>query len=194
MRYFQLALVCFICVATTYGQTGTRVYSGVVVEITKAKKPKRISTKVEITNAFPGGDSAWIRSLENRLNQSIPFKNGAKTGTYIVSVKFLVERDGSLADVVCIDDPGFGMCKKVVEVIRKPQKWSPGKVRSYSTSPVRLYTDTIKYLSAYTLTLKRGQKGCCRKLTLPGGCGTTHASPTTGKLEYPFIFPNLMPG
>ncbi|HUR30249.1 MAG TPA: hypothetical protein VMZ69_02390 [Saprospiraceae bacterium] len=132
MRYILLALVCCICISKTYGQTGTRMYTGVVVEITKAKKPKRISTKVEITSAFPGGDSSWIHSLEEALNKSIPVKSRAKAGKYIVSVRFLIERDGSLADIVCIKDPGYGMCQKVKAAIMKSvlPRWRPGHTQS----------------------------------------------------------------
>jgi hypothetical protein len=128
MRYFQLALLCFICIAKSYGQTGTRHYVGLVVEITKEKRPKKIYTKVEITSpGFPNGDSSWVQSLEESLNQTIPFRNGAKPGKYMVSVRFLIERDGSLTDIVCLKDPGFGMCKQVkVAVIKKfSPRWRP---------------------------------------------------------------------
>jgi hypothetical protein len=141
IRYFQLALICFICVSKTYGQTGTRTYSGVIVEITKEKKSKKIYTKVQLTSVFPGGDSTWIRSLESKLNQSIPFKNGAKAGKYIVSVRFLIERDGSMTDITCLKDPGFGMCEQVKAAVIKsfPRRWgaqtdSSGKVRQYHTT------------------------------------------------------------
>jgi hypothetical protein len=142
MRYFQLVMLCFICLAKSYGQTGTRSYHTVVVEITKEKKPKKISTKVEITSPFPGGDSSWIQSLEEKLNQSIPVKNGAKAGKYIVSVSFLIEKDGSLTDIRCLNDPDFEMCKHVMAAIKRNfpgKRWgtqidSSGKVRQYHTT------------------------------------------------------------
>ena len=128
MKIFQLALLCFICVAKSYGQ--------IVVEITKEKHPKRISTKVEIKSAFPGGDSSWVQSLEKKLNQSIPVNNGAKAGKYIVSVVFIVTKDGSLADILCKSDPGFGMCQQVVTAIKKLQKSPPGEVRPLRKSSI----------------------------------------------------------
>jgi protein TonB len=107
------------------------MYTGIVVEITKEKKPKKIYTKVEITRAFPRGDSSWVQSLEKLLNESIPVKNGAKAGKYIVEVRFLIERDGSLADLVCLKDPGYGMCQQVKGAIHKmfPGGWQPREVR-----------------------------------------------------------------
>jgi len=103
------------------------MYTTAVVEITKEKKPKRISTKVEITRPFSGVDSSWIQSLEDSLNRSIPVKNGAKVGKYIVSVRFLIEKDGSVTDFQCMKDPGFGMCQQVVAAIIKKvsPRWRP---------------------------------------------------------------------
>jgi periplasmic protein TonB len=137
MRYFQLVLLCFICVAKSYGQTDARSYHTVVVEITKEKKPKRISTKVEIKSpTFPGGDSSLAQALEDDLNRTISIKNKAKAGKYIVSVKFLLERDGSVSDIHCINDPGFGMCEKVIGVMKRKLRWNwrpsvDTKVREY---------------------------------------------------------------
>ena len=140
MIYIQLALLCFICVAKSYSQTCTRSYHTVLVEITKEKKPKRVYTKVELTQpAFLDGDSSWIQSLQDSLNRSLSVRNKVKAGTYIVSVRFLIEKDGSISDMVCLKDPGFEMCKQVKAALRKKFKWGPqvdsfGKVRRYHTT------------------------------------------------------------
>jgi len=122
-----------------YAQTATKSYGRVDVEITKEKKPKMIYTKVEIKSAFRGGDSSWIQSLEKTLNQSIQYKNGAKAGKYIVSVAFVVDKEGNISDVRCINDPvGFGMEEQVLRAIKKKATWFPSSqgvpVRSYRTS------------------------------------------------------------
>jgi hypothetical protein len=75
---------------------------------------------VEIKSAFPGGDSSWVQSIEKSINQSISYKNGAKKGKYIVSVAFVVAKDGSLSDIRCVNDPvGFGMEAVVIRVLKK---------------------------------------------------------------------------
>ncbi len=125
MRILQLALVCFICAAKSNGQKVANSYGEIVVEITKEKNPKKIYTKVEIVSAFPGGDSAWIKSLEGNLNRSIPFRNGAKKGKYIVSAAFIMSKDGSISDVRCLSNPGFGMCEEVLRALKKNPKWFP---------------------------------------------------------------------
>jgi hypothetical protein len=132
MRNFQLALLCFICVAKSYGQTVTNTCCRINVVITKEKKPKKIYTKVEIKSAFPGGDSSWAQSFENNLNQSIRIDRRAKKGRYVVSVQFVVAKDSSLADIRCLNDPGFGMAQEVIRALKKYPVWRPG---SY---PVRL--------------------------------------------------------
>jgi hypothetical protein len=127
MKYSQLALLCLICVSNSYGQIGTRSYHTAIVKITKEKKPKRIFTKVEITpSTFSVGDSL-VRAIEADLSRALSIKNKAKAGKYIASIKFLVERDGSVADIQCLNDPGFGMCVKVVEVMRRRLRgnWRP---------------------------------------------------------------------
>jgi hypothetical protein len=135
MRNFQLALLCFICIAKSYSQTATRSYGKIVVEITKEKKPKKIYTKVEIKSAFTGGDSSWMQSIEKRLNQSIQLDRGAKKGKYFVSVQFVVNKDSSLSDIRCLNDPGFGMCREVLRVIKKSQPWRPAR-RTYPVRPL----------------------------------------------------------
>lgn len=139
MRYSLIATVFFICVAESFGQTATGRYGRIDVEITKEKKPRKIHAKVEITSAFIGGDSSWVQSIEASINQSIKYKNGAKPGKYIVSVQFVVDKEGDIADIRCVNDPvGFGMEEQVLRAIKKKPKWFPSSqgvpVRSYRTS------------------------------------------------------------
>jgi hypothetical protein len=128
MKSFQLILLCFVCVAKSYGQGGGRI----VVEITKGKH-KTYTTKV-IESVIPRADSSWVQSLVKNINESIPDKNRAKKGKYICSVNFIIDKEGHISDVECVNNPGFGMCNAVVRVIKKSGKWVTGKgntVRPY---------------------------------------------------------------
>jgi protein TonB len=85
----------------------------------------------------------WIDHLRNNLQHPIEkaAKKGMKAGTYAVQVKFLVEKDGSINDVQALNDPGYGLAKAAIKVIRTGPKWSPGSisgkiVRSYHTQPI----------------------------------------------------------
>lgn len=116
-----------------YGQTVSKNHYGrIEVTFTKEKRAKKISTHVEIKYAFPGGDSAWVRSVKESIDQSMAAGKRVKKGTYMVSAKFIISRDGSLSDVVCESDPGFGMCEAVLRAIKRSKKWTaaePVKVK-----------------------------------------------------------------
>lgn len=137
MRNSLIVIVCFICVSKSFGQTAAGKYGRIDVEITKEKKPKKIYAKVEIKSAFTGGDSSWVQSIEESLNHSLKFKNGAKPGKYTVSVLFIAAKDSSLAEVSCLNDPGFGMGAEVVRAVKKGRTpWTPApaggaRVREY---------------------------------------------------------------
>lgn len=85
----------------------------------------------------------WIDHLRKDLQSPIEkaARKGMKPGTYTVQVKFLVERDGSINDVQALNDPGYGLAKAAVKVIKTGPKWTPGvvngkTVRSYHTQPI----------------------------------------------------------
>ena len=111
-----------------------------VVEEPK-EDPNQIFTKVEIEASVD--QKQWIRHLQTQLQRYIEdaASNGMDPGTYTVQVRFLVEKDGSIADVQSLNDPGFGLGKAAVDVVKKGPKWNPGiqngkQVRSYHTQPI----------------------------------------------------------
>jgi protein TonB len=111
-----------------------------VVEEPK-EDPNQIFTKVEIEASVD--QKQWIRHLQTQLQRYIEdaASNGMDPGTYTVQVKFLVEKDGSIADVQALNDPGFGLGKAAVDVVKKGPRWNPGiqngkQVRSYHTQPI----------------------------------------------------------
>jgi len=111
-----------------------------VVEEPKVDE-NQVFTKVEIEASVD--PKAWSRWLTTQLQRYIEdaASAGMEPGTYTVQVKFLVERDGSITDVQALNDPGFGLAKAAVDVVRKGPKWNPGiqngkQVRSYHTQPI----------------------------------------------------------
>lgn len=85
----------------------------------------------------------WKRHLESQLQRYIEdaASQGMAPGQYTVQVRFLVERDGQITDVTSLNDPGYGLGKGAVDVVKKGPRWSPGeqngrKVRSYHTQPI----------------------------------------------------------
>ena len=111
-----------------------------VVEAPKIDE-NEIFQKVEIEAKVD--PKLWKRHLESQLQRYIEdaASQGMSPGQYTVQVRFLVERDGSIADVQSLNDPGYGLSKGAVEVVKRGPKWSPGeqngrKVRSYHTQPI----------------------------------------------------------
>jgi len=98
-------------------------------------------TKVEVEASVDR--QQWIDHLTKNLQPIIEkaAKKGMKAGTYTVNVRFLVERDGSINYVEALNDPGYGLAKGAVKVLKTGPKWKPGEqngkvVRSYHTQPI----------------------------------------------------------
>ena len=108
-------------------------------ELSKTKDS--VVEKVEVEASV--GRQEWITHLQQTLGPVIlhAAKKGMKVGTYVVNVRFLVEKDGSINDVVAINDPGYGLAKGAVKAVKTGPVWSPGSikgrpVRSYHTQPI----------------------------------------------------------
>jgi protein TonB len=115
--------------------------TGVVEAPKPVEDENKIFEKVEIEASV--NMSQWRRHLENQLQRYIEdaANSGMAPGQYTVSVRFLVEKDGSITDVKALNDPGYGLAKGAEEVVKRGPKWSPGeqngrKVRSYHTQPI----------------------------------------------------------
>lgn len=108
------------------------------------KKPEPepdIFTKAEIAPSFPGGADAWRNFLAKNLKGEIPVDHGAGEGNYTTIVQFIVDKDGTVSDVIPLTKMGFGMEEEAVRVIKKSGKWKPaiqnGRiVRAYHKQPI----------------------------------------------------------
>lgn len=86
---------------------------------------------------FPGGESAWANYLATALRNFDPTKYGAKRGRYQVIIKFMVLRDGTVAEVTPLTNFGFKMEEKAVELIKRGPKWMPAMQNGKAVSAVR---------------------------------------------------------
>jgi periplasmic protein TonB len=98
-------------------------------------------TRVEVEAEFPGGSSEWKKYLQKNLNPNVPADNKARRGKYMVVVRFIVAKDGSISEVVAETNHGYGMEKEVVRVIKIGPKWIPAMqngnvVKAYRRQPV----------------------------------------------------------
>jgi hypothetical protein len=120
MKNILLLLLIFICSVKTYEQTSNRA-GHIVVEIIIEKR--NVLTKVEVKSSVPLTDSGWMQNLEKNITESIRSNKRPKKGKYIVSVRFITDKQGNVSDIICEKDPGFGMCEHVVRVVKKSPKW-----------------------------------------------------------------------
>jgi periplasmic protein TonB len=130
---------------------------GVVVS-TKSKNAGRLSQEmdedetaeaevfmvVEESPQFPGGDEARIRFLAENISYPAEAREASIQGT--VYITFVIEKDGTIADVRVLRGIGGGCDEEAVRVIRKMPRWLPGKQRG---KPVRVqFNMPIKFSMA----------------------------------------------
>lgn len=100
----------------------------------------KIFTSVEQTPEFPGGMAALQKYLASNIRFPQQAREDGLSGRAIL--RFVVDRDGSITDIVVQRDvPGSGFGKEATRVVSSMPKWKAGKqngqaVRVYYTLPV----------------------------------------------------------
>ena len=98
-------------------------------------KEPEIFDRAEVMPAYPGGPAAMLKYLANNIRYpSLARENGLEGK---VTVKFTVDKDGSIKDpIVLKDGVGGGCADEAIRVIKTMPKWSPGLQRG---NPVKVY-------------------------------------------------------
>jgi protein TonB len=99
--------------------------TGVVQAPKQEEDYDKVYTVVEIPAEFPGGREAWTKYLERNLNRDLPIENGAPAGKYVVTLSFIVDKNGVISDVQSQNDPGYGTKDEAIRVIKKGPNWNP---------------------------------------------------------------------
>jgi len=92
---------------------------------------------------FPGGIAQFYKYVGNNFRR--PELDVEKTLRMYVS--FVVEKDGSLTDIIVKNDPGYGMGKEAIRVLKSLKtKWAPGildgkPVRTAYNLPITIKTE-----------------------------------------------------
>jgi protein TonB len=92
---------------------------------------------------FPGGIAQFYKYVGNNFRR--PELDVEKT--LRVYVSFVVEKDGSLTDIIVKNDPGYGMGKEAIRVLKSLKtKWAPGildgkPVRTAYNLPITIKTE-----------------------------------------------------
>ncbi|MEZ4826420.1 MAG: energy transducer TonB [Bacteroidia bacterium] len=96
-------------------------------------------TVADIMPGYPGGETALFRFLSDKLRYPVPATQNQVEGK--VFVRFVIERDGTIADATVIKGIGYGCDEEALRVVNLMPAWMPGeingkKVRMYSSLAV----------------------------------------------------------
>ncbi|MCI9843986.1 energy transducer TonB [Flavobacterium pectinovorum] len=92
---------------------------------------------------FPGGMAKFYTYVGNNFNK--PELDAEKT--LRVYVSFVIEKDGSMTDITVKNDPGYGLGKEAIRVLKSLKtKWTPGildgkAVRTAYNLPITIKTE-----------------------------------------------------
>jgi len=99
----------------------------------QTKKNDMVFDVVEVMPQYPGGPIAMLKYLmENIKYPEQAMKEGIQGR---VTVRFIVEKDGSISDVKPVLSVHPLLNKEAVRVVKSMPKWSPGK---HNGKPVRV--------------------------------------------------------
>ena len=93
---------------------------------------------------FPGGMAKFYTYVGNNFTR--PELDAERT--LKVYVSFVIEKDGSITDIMVKNDPGYGVGKEAIRVLKSLKtKWSPGflngkAVRTAYNLPITIKTET----------------------------------------------------
>lgn len=99
----------------------------------QTKKNDMLFSVVEVMPQYPGGQIAMMKYImENMKYPEQAMKEGIQGR---VTVRFIVEKDGSISDVKPVLSVHPLLNKEAVRVVKSMPKWSPGK---HNGKPVRV--------------------------------------------------------
>jgi periplasmic protein TonB len=127
---------------TTETAAKTTTLSGTGITATVAIKK---DYEVDSGPDFEGGLKALARFIANNVRYPLPARDADKSAT--VYVRFVVDENGAVTDVVALNTPGFGLEEEAVRVVKLlPDFKTPARVKGeavkvYFQLPIRF---TIK--------------------------------------------------
>ena len=99
----------------------------------QTKKNDMVFDVVEVMPQFPGGQIAMMKYIME--NMKYPEQAMKERIQGRVTVRFIVEKDGSISDVKPVLSVHPLLNKEAVRVVKSMPKWSPGK---HNGKPVRV--------------------------------------------------------
>ena len=110
----------------------------------KKKANDKVLEKAEVMPEYPGGDQAMMDFVAKNVQYPQEARDKEISGRVLVS--FIVEKDGSIAEVKVVKGIGGGCDEEAVRVVKAMPKWKPGKDKG---KPVR-----VSYMMPFTFKLQ----------------------------------------
>ena len=104
----------------------------------------KVLEKAEVMPEFPGGEQAMMKFVADNVQYPQEARDKEISGRVLVS--FVIEKDGSIADVKVVKGIGGGCDEEAVRVVKAMPKWKPGKDKG---KPVR-----VSYTMPFTFKLQ----------------------------------------
>lgn len=104
----------------------------------------KVLEKAEVMPEFPGGEQAMMKFVAENVQYPQEARDKEISGRVLVS--FIVEKDGSIAEVKVVKGIGGGCDEEAVRVVKAMPKWKPGKDKG---KPVR-----VSYMMPFTFKLQ----------------------------------------
>ena len=105
--------------------------------------PDPVFTAVEVDPQFPGGMRAFNAYLKSRIDYTEMARTLGIQGE--LGATFVVEKDGSLSDIVVEGNMGYDLKKQLMKALKQSPQWKPGY---QSGIPVR-----VQFLKKVTFVL-----------------------------------------
>ncbi|SDN09043.1 TonB family C-terminal domain-containing protein [Daejeonella rubra] len=94
------------------------------IELPSINSEHGIIDTIIVQPEFPGGINGWSQYLSSTIKYPAEAKKNNVQGRVIVS--FIIQKDGSLADIKVLRGVGSGLDEEAVRVISESPKWKPG--------------------------------------------------------------------
>jgi protein TonB len=96
---------------------------------------------LQVQPEYPGGIEAFYSLIGS--NFRAPEADVEEDTTIKIFVSFVIEKDGSLSNVMLLRNPGYGLKEEAGRVLALSEKWSPGMqdgkpVRTMYTLPISI--------------------------------------------------------
>lgn len=108
----------------------------------KDSMPDKVYTKVQVEAQFPGGLTAWSKYITRAIQDSISNFTEADYGTCVI--RFIVDVDGSVSDVIATTMKGTELAKVAINAIKKGPKWISASQNGHTVAAYRLQPVTLR--------------------------------------------------